>query len=257
MIPDRASSVNRSACAGCAARTLGFTLIELLVVISVIALLIALLLPALERARGVARQVRCSSSLRQLHLATTVYLESSDHVLPDAYASRGASWLQVVVMDVMNVGQNVETSFWCPEETTTLVGFFSWSPPSTRSYGMNDWGSANSAFPCEVRPDGVEQPESVFLYTDTSRSLHVSGTADDAWYYPTHFGGRGHEPANFVDYRHFENVNMCYLDGHVAAPELVEEPVVDVFNPFGWTVPRVVVGMTDVRPWNFVNCNGF
>ena len=69
-----------------------FTLIELLVVISIVALLIAMLLPAVKRARGVARQVQCSSSLRQLYIGTASYLEASNNVLPDAYGSRGYQW---------------------------------------------------------------------------------------------------------------------------------------------------------------------
>ena len=51
-----------------------FTLIELLVVISIVALLIALLMPAIKRAREVARLVQCTSNERQIaqaHLAYT------------------------------------------------------------------------------------------------------------------------------------------------------------------------------------------
>ena len=233
----------------------GFTLIELLVVIAIVALLIAMLLPAIKRARGVARQIQCSSSLRQLYIGTASYVEASNNVLPDAYSSRDSAWLHRVVTDIMNIQRNVETAFWCPEETTIAGWGIPWSPPSTRSYGMNDWGSRNSQYPCDVLLDEIEQPQAVYLYTDTSRSLHVGGTADDAWGYPTHFGGREHEPANFVDYRHFENANMCYADGHVALPELIDEPFLDVFNPFGRTVPRALPGITDMIPWNYVNCN--
>ncbi|MBX3179292.1 MAG: type II secretion system protein [Candidatus Hydrogenedentes bacterium] len=56
-------------------RRAGFTLVELLVSIGIIAILATLLLPALSKARGGARSIRCVSNLRQLYLANTMYAQ--------------------------------------------------------------------------------------------------------------------------------------------------------------------------------------
>ena len=54
-----------------------FTLIELLVVIAIIAILAAILLPALQSARERGRVAACTSNLKQLHMAASMYAGDS------------------------------------------------------------------------------------------------------------------------------------------------------------------------------------
>lgn len=60
----------------------GFTLIEMLIVIAIIGILASLLMPALQRALGMARSASCLNNQRQMHLWAMSYAEDNYGVLP-------------------------------------------------------------------------------------------------------------------------------------------------------------------------------
>ena len=63
----------------------GFTLVELLVVIAIIALLMAILMPALQRVKKQAQEVKCRANMRQVGLVIYMFLQENDFMLPECY----------------------------------------------------------------------------------------------------------------------------------------------------------------------------
>lgn len=69
----------------CLSARRAFTLVELLVVVAIIALLISILLPSLNRAKGIARMVKCSTNQHAIGRGSVMYAsEYNDYVHRDA-----------------------------------------------------------------------------------------------------------------------------------------------------------------------------
>lgn len=71
---------------------LGFTLVELLVVIAIIALLMGVLVPALGRARRIARTIGCQANLRQWSTVFALYTQDGGGRLPTDFGGTSGVW---------------------------------------------------------------------------------------------------------------------------------------------------------------------
>lgn len=102
-----------------------FTLIELLVVIAIIAILAAILFPVFAQAREKARQAACLSNLKQIGIATMMYVQDYDETFPNRTNNGGKG----LCYDPALLGAEAGT-------TTPYCSSYAW-PMQIQSYAKN------------------------------------------------------------------------------------------------------------------------
>ncbi len=245
---------NKSRLPICLRKRNSFTLIELLVVVAIIAVLVAILLPALSSAREQARKIACSSNLRQLGIATVMYIDVSGGFMPIfiEWRDEGYHWARTDPFWGATSGQPVVTdwddSFGTPMsalmKTKCLndISYFIQACPTSSSkvllsyaYNYLNLGSA-VPLPGEptrkygkewIRVSEVTQPAVTGMYCDNK----AGGTGT----YPRKgdYGLTYWEPAFWPDYNSDEpdpygwtnmqvvghnngrEINVTFVDGHV------------------------------------------
>jgi prepilin-type N-terminal cleavage/methylation domain-containing protein/prepilin-type processing-associated H-X9-DG protein len=179
----------------------GFSLLELLVIIAIIAILLTLLLPPLASARNKARSTQCQNNLKQLGLATRMYL---DDQLP---------WPDHLVRLEANSQKNNQSrdTIWrCPSRSS--------DDPLRRAfsdYTLNFYGSGNRTnqlgLGLKRKEHEVVNPSQMIVLAEMAYVEIFAPQSSSLWADMPFKSGKGYQ----LGWRHSSRANSLLADGHI------------------------------------------
>lgn len=127
-----------------------FTLIELLVVIAIIAILAAMLLPALKKAKSVARTIQCVNNIKSVNTALLLYSNDNEERMPTTLSNTriwNPSWQAFIDKYLSgNYDSNVSEDDWEAEFQKNASSIW-WGCPEVPDPPRQDAFSIHYGFP--------------------------------------------------------------------------------------------------------------
>ncbi len=223
-------------------RRQGFTLVELLVVVAIISLLLSILLPAMDKARAIARSTLCQTRYRQNLIGFKMYAqEHNDYIPPprvnfDEFTWEGQTrtdvniWWYSVKYIGQYIGNDLITASKFSKKSATEIVFCPELKEDIEENQGNNGIGLNYIWDNKLHEDKggpnplakVEAPARMVLLTgvrhgDSQKGAYqwVKQTYDNNGF-PLDVNGKEWTNKDGVNaYRH-AGLNICgFLDGHV------------------------------------------
>ena len=189
-------------------KSLMFTLIELLVVIAIIAILAAMLLPALGKAKDMAKATSCMNNLKQLGTIEQMYLLDFNEWVASPYTAATDAWYVVYNKAGYIDWPKDRNWLYCQARPSTF-GDLSSSSWIGEIYGKSYEQAGGTAFKYRL----TTMPSNYLKMSSFSDTVKTSTWTQIYWYYALSTSGSSPTP----QLRHMKAANQTCLDGSASS----------------------------------------